>query len=423
LEEPRRLLNKNFFLLWQGQFVSQLGSQAHSIAMMFWLKRATESASIMGLIMMLSMMPGVILGPLGGTFADRYSRKRIIVWCDILSGVAVVSLAVMMFFAPEAVDLTVVWMAVIGIFLGITSAVFRPAIGASIPDLVPTDKIPAANSFNQSSGQVASLLGLGTGGILFRVLGAPVLFLVDGITYLVSAFTESFIKIPQKFPERTKGTRELIAAFKKDTAEGFRYIWRNKGMRNLFFTATFLNFFLSPIMVLLPFYIEDHLLASPDWFGYFLAAIGGGGMIGYLAAGVFKTYGKPRMMIVIIALVLDALTVGALGLTSDKFTALVIGLLIGILNGTVNINIITIMQVTTPSEIRGRVFGVLGTISGGLMPIGMALAGVIADIAQQNIPAIFAACGLITAACTLLVSTSRDFREFLAFKPPPKSVP
>ncbi len=421
MEQPRRLLNKNFLLLWQGQFVSNLGSQAHNIAMMFWLKRVTDSASIIGLIMMLSMLPGVILGPIGGTFADRYSRKKIIVVCDTLAGVVVLSLAIMMFVSPEAVDLTVIWLAVVSIMLGLFSAVFRPAISASIPDLVPTDKVAAANSFNQSSSQIANLVGQGMGGILFRVLGAPMLFLVDGITYLVSAFSESFIKIPQKLPERDKSSRELIRAFAGDTAEGFRYIWRRKGMRNLFFAATFLNFFLSPIMILLPFYIEDFLHATPDWFGFFLAAIGGGSMLGFITAGAIKTYGKTRMLVVIIALFFNALAIAALGFVTAKIFSLVMGLLIGFLNGIVNINIITILQVTTPSNIRGRVFGVLGTISGGLMPIGMALAGVIADMAHQNVPAIFIASGLITALCTLIVSTNRDFREFLAYRPEQKS--
>jgi MFS family permease len=417
VDKPTRLLNKNFFLLWQGQFVSQLGNQAHAIAMMFWLKRTTESAGVMGLILMLSMLPGVILGPIGGTFADRYSRKKIIVVCDILAGLSVLSLSGVMFLAPEAMNLNVIWLAVVAIILGILAAVFRPAISASIPDLVPSEKLTAANSFNQSSAQISGLIGQGAGGILFRVLGAPVLFLVDGITYLISAFTESFIQIPQKTSGKSENFRELMKAFTADTKEGFRYIWQRKGMRNLFFTATFLNFFLSPIMVLLPFFIEDNLQATPDWFGYFLAAIGAGSMLGYIIAGALKVWGRTRMLVVIIALVLDAMTFGVLGLATDKYMALAIGFLIGFLNGTVNINIITILQITTPSEIRGRVFGVLGTIAGGLMPIGIALAGVIADLAHHNIPAIFIASGGITALCTLIVSISRDFRDFLSYKP------
>ncbi len=417
MEKPGRLFNKNFFLLWQGQFVSQLGNQAHTIAMMFWLKHATGSAGVMGLIMMLAMLPGVLLGPLGGTIADRYSRKGIIVFCDIFSGVAVISLAVFLFLSPQATNPGVVWLGTVAVILGILGAIFRPAVSASIPDLVPGEKVAAANSFHQSSFQVSALIGQGTGGVLFRILGAPLLFLIDGITYLVSAFSESFIRIPQIIPETTKGTREIVRTFLRETGEGFTYIWKRRGMRNLFLAATVLNFFMSPFAVLLPFYIEDHLHATPDWFGYFLAVIGAGSMMGYTLAGAIRATGRARMVAVITMLILDALTIASLGIISSPVTALIIGLLIGILNGFVNINIITILQVTTPGRIRGRVFGFLGTIAGGLVPVGMGLAGVVADLADQNIPLIFLVSGLLVTGCTLLISISREFRRFLSFEP------
>lgn len=398
-----------------------MGNQAHAIAMMFWLKHATESAGAVGLIMMLSTLPGVILGPIGGTIADRYSRKWIIVGCDLISGTVVISLAIVMFVMPDAVNLLVGWLATVAVLMAVVSAVFRPAISASIPELVPKEKLATANSFNQSSGQIAGLAGQSAGGVLFRVLGAPILFLADGITFLVSAFCTLFIRIPQTLPEKAENMRQVVRVFLSDTGEGFRYIWQRKGIRDLFFAATFLNFFLSPISVLLPFFIEDHLHASSDWFGYFIAAIGAGAMVGYLAAGASKASGKARTILVLTTLFLDSLAIGALGLVTDKVVALGLGFVIGFLNGIVNIEILTVMQLTTPSEIRGRVFGVLGTIAGGLAPLGMGLAGIIADLANQNIPAIFLACGGITAACSLLVALSREFREFMAYETKPRA--
>ena len=85
------------------------------------------------------------------------------------------------------------------------------------------------------------LIGQALGGYLFMILGAPLLFLIDGITYLLSAFSESFIKIPQRIPEKKDKLIEKIHQFKEDTVEGFRYAWQNGGIRSLFFAGAFIN--------------------------------------------------------------------------------------------------------------------------------------------------------------------------------------
>jgi MFS family permease len=414
---PNKLLNKNFFLLWQGQLVSQIGNQVHYIAMMFWIKHATGSASLMGLIMMFSMLPGVILGPIGGTIADMYSRKRIIVIGDFINGIIVLCLAAVLIFVPDNHSLIITLLFVVAVLSGIIGAFFRPAISASIPDLVPQDKIPAANSMNQSSFQISTFFGQGIGGVLYRLLGPATLFIVDGLTYLFSSLSESFIDIPQKTTKTGEGIKAKYNQFISDIKEGFAFVWKNKGMRALFFSAAFLNFFLSPIGVLLPFYVEDFLNVNSDWFGFILAAFGAGALIGYLIAGAIKISGHKRTFLTTSLLFLVGLAFGWLGMNRSPYIALVIEFITGMMIGVININIITIMQITTPSEIRGRVFGILGTISGGLYPLGAGLTGVIAELTGNNVPAIYMTCGVITAALTLIVSTSHNFREFLAYEP------
>ncbi len=411
--KPAKLWNKNFFLLWQGQFVSQLGNQAFSIAMLFWIKHQTGSASLMGLLMMLIHLPMVILGPIAGTFADSYSRRKIIIACDVLAGIPVIILSILLFMTPQKTSLVLVLMLIVGLLLGVVRTFFNPAITAAIPDIVPKEKIAAANSLNQSSVQISTIFGQGLGGYLFMLLGAPLLILIDGITYLFSAFSESFISIPQILPEKSRIWKEKFIQFKKDTIEGLKIVWGNTGMRAMFFVAAFLNFFIMPLIVLLPFYVEDFLGVTPDWYGYLLAGFGLGALIGYGFAGTLKLSGKRRSRSVITAMILMTSLLALLSVANKSLLALAIWVCIGAANGFININIITLLQTSVPSELRGRIFGLLTTITAGLTPIGLGLGGVVADLTGRNIPLIYGVCGIILILLAITISLIRPFRRFL----------
>jgi MFS family permease len=420
---PSRLFNRNFFLLWQGQLVSQIGSQAFAIAMMFWIKHTTGSATLMGMIMMVSMLPSVVLGPLGGAFADRYSRRRIIILSDVINGIVVLTLAGLMLLSPDTTAAIIIWLFVVSVMVAIVGSFFRPAISASIPDLVPPAKVAAANSLNSFSVQLSTFVGQGAGGILFRLLGAPILFLIDGVTYLFSAFSESFITIPQVPRTDNSETMSTVRSFLHDIAEGLRYVWKRIGLRNLLLGATLLNFFSMPIILLLPFYVEDFLHATPDWYGFILAGFGLGAMMGYLFAGTVKLTGSVRSWLMVTLLFVQTLSLGALGLITARFVALVLMFFIGIMNGIFNVNVTTILQVSTPSGIRGRVFGLLSTLANGLSPIAMALSGVVADLVNQNVPVIYVTCGAITATLSIPLALNREFRDFLSFTSPKPNQP
>lgn len=416
MKQPTKLLNRNFFLLWQGQFVSLLGSQMVLVAVVFWIKHATGSAALIGLIQMATSLPAVILGPVAGTFADRYSRRSIIIFSDVLRGLAVLSLAGLMFTAPEATEPLLIWLSVVLVFTSLVTTFFNPAISAAIPDLVPTGRIASANSMGQLSYQLSVFIGQGLGGTLFRLLGAPLLFVVDGVTYLFSAASETFIRIPQTIPPADGRWRDQFREFKRDTVDGLRYVWTKTGLRELVLVSALLTFFTVPVIILLPFYVEDFLKARPDWYGFMLAAYGAGSVIGYLLAGSIKLSGRAKSRSMVVSIVLEAAGYGLLGLVRDPVTATALALLGGVMGGFVTINIITILQITTPSEMRGRLFGLLGTISGSLAPVAMGLAGVVADLVNQNIPLIYLACGAIMTVLSLALLLNREVRQFLSYE-------
>ncbi len=438
---PQRLFNFNFTILWQGQAVSWLGTHVFYIAMVLWIKEATGSAGVVGLLLMVASIPGVILGPIGGTFADRHSRKRIIVLTDTINGLSIVALAALVFLLPSATGLILALLFTVAVVGAVNNAFFAPAITAAIPDLVPKKRLAGANGLIQASLQVSQFLGQGLGGVLFRIVGAPVLFLFNGITFLFSAVTEAFVSIPQTLPidvgraeeeERWQAVsgggwhlvlpiapeprlRGRLRPFVEAAVEGLRYVWRRPGMREVVFGAAILGFFAAPIPVLLPFFIEDVLGMGSEWYGFFLAVLGMGALVGSLVAGGLSVAGATRRNLLIVVLAIQATAYLALGLVPNIGYAMVLAAVAGAATGFVGITIITIVQATTPSEMRGRTVSLMATLSGALVPIAMGLSGVIADLTGQNISAIYVFCGAAMMVVSLVLAANRNLRELVAY--------
>ena len=410
---PARLLNRNFVLLWQGQFVSWLGAQIVIIAQLFWIKRVTESASLIGIMEAVTALPALLFGPFGGVVADRFSRRKLIIFADVVRGVAALSLGAMMFLMPDAIGATIAWMFVVLLISSLMSAFFNPAISAAIPDLVPKKSITTANSLTQLSYQLTTFLGQGVGGALFRLLGAPVLFVIDGVTYLFSALSEVFVRIPQEIPETSPDWRKQVETLKEDLRAGFQYVWRRAGLRELVFVSSFLTFFTMPIIILMPFFVEDWLGMTPDWYGFMMASFGVGSLAGFLAAGSIKLTSRTRHRAIITILLAQSVGYGLIGMVREPMLVLVLAFAGGALNGFITVHITTMVQITTPTNIRGRVFGLLATISGGLAPISMGLAGIVADLINQNIPLMYMACGVAMVSLSLIIAFNRDFRHFV----------
>ncbi len=208
-----------------------------------------------------------------------------------------------------------------------------------------------------------------------------------------------------------------LTDFVRDTLDGLKYVLQQPGMRNLLLISSVINFLLMPIFVLLPFYVDLTIAKGVEWYGFLLAAISAGAVLGYIIAGSIEVRGQKRSHLIIAAFFGVSAALAAASIVANGYVALFVFLIVGILSGLINIYVLTIFQINTPTGLRGRVMSLVITLSGGIAPIGMMIGGLAGDLTNKNFPLIYAVCGGIAAVFTLIAALNREFRVFLAEEP------
>jgi DHA3 family macrolide efflux protein-like MFS transporter len=414
---PPRLWNKDFALLWQGQLVSSLGKQAFGLTALLWMKDATGSGAVMGLVMTAAMLPPVLLGPVAGVFVDRWDRRKIIAYTDIAGGLFVLAAALLFLLLPGSKGLLIAAVFAVTLATGLLDTFSQPSIAASLPSLVPKDKLEAANGLNMSGIQLAVFGAQGCSGLLYSILGAPLLILANAVTYLYAGTTELFIRIPRRerrAEEESRAALHPFHRFRLEFAEGFRYLKGERGLLTLILVYAVLNFLISPVLVILPFFAEDYLGLGAAWYGYLMAAFGLGAVVGYGLAGAFPTRGRARELAVNANLVVQTLLMFAALYFKAPVAELAIFLVFGITGGVMNVNIGTLIQLAVPAEFQGRVQGIMTTIAAGAMPLGMALGGLAFDLIGQDVPLVFLTSASLSLAAIAGALMIKEYRGFLA---------
>jgi MFS family permease len=363
--------------------------------------------------MTLSALPMVLLGPFGGTLADRRARVPILVACDVVAGIVVLSLAGLLLSGRASTGLAVVWLIAVVAAVGCVRAFFQPAVTAAVPDLVPAARLAAANSLLQLSSQGSTVLGQALGGVLFRLLGAPLLFVADGASYLLSAASESFIRQPPVAAGPRERPRAVFAAYLRETGEGFAYLRQRPGLVALLVAASAVNFFLMPVFVLLPFYVELRLGAGAAWYGFLLSGLSAGSIAGSLLAGLLRLPERRRGVLLVAAFFAASVLVGLLGVASSRWLALGLLAAAGLASGLINVHVITLFQTATPPELRGRVLSLVIALAGAVTPLGMLVGGVLGDVTGMRLAAIFVGCGAAATATVAVATTRSAFRALL----------
>ena len=219
LELLRR--NRDFRLVWLGQVVSQLGDWLNTIAIYTLVLRLTgSSGGAVGLVLVARFLPSVVLGPLAGVVADRFSRRRVMIWSDVLR--AVVVLGFLLVRRPE--DLWLVYALTVAQLA--LSTFFEPARTAAIPSIVAERELVAANAISSVTWSAMLTLGAAVGGEITTWFGVRASFVADSLTYVLSALLIASVRLPPR-PARERRRLTLARALGlADTLEGMRYVWR-----------------------------------------------------------------------------------------------------------------------------------------------------------------------------------------------------
>lgn len=399
-DQPKRLFNRNFVLIWQGQMVSQFGFQISAIALSLWIKDQFDSPSLMCAVLMVFSLSFTLLTPIGGVFADKYSRKKILVTSDMMTGVVALLVAAIMISPLKNSPLIIGFIFLAQCIFGMASALFYPAITAAIPNIVPAKDLNRANSLRLATFQLSMLIGLSLGGHFYEMFGAAVLFFINGICYLFSAFSETFIRIPQTYESQKKETKNAFVNFFREIKEGILFLVQNRGVKNLILLLSLSYFFMGPFMGLLPYFVQDILKTDSKWYGFLNAGFAGGATFGYILPSILQLSNRNRGHLVIFSFSFFGIMAGILSQLTNAWMALWVFVIAGVILSLFHVIFETIVQVITPDHMRGRVLAAFSTLMGALLPLGIGLSGIAADLTHRDVPFIF----LFSGFCIFIVT-------------------
>ncbi|PGZ95157.1 MFS transporter [Bacillus sp. AFS029533] len=363
--------NKGFLTLMVAQAISNIGDWLSIVAIITLVGLKWNASPIeVSFIILCLAVPMALLGPVAGTFADRFSRKQLMVLSDIVRAGLFVLLALA----------NTLWMVYICLFtIGLFSAVFNPAKNGKLKELVPNEEIKSAMSITAMIDSATKIFGPILSGILVSAAGTTPVFYINSVSFIISAI---LIFLLPKVAQQIKGEKvkdKSKSSYKTEFMEGLSFIKTNTqilvGMLFLGFSLLILQLSDSQIIVL----IRELKHASPGLFGYLVTGSGVGMFFSSLILAKKTNYRAYNLMLIGVCGIGFGFGMMALfthfNLDFSIVWAPLLGLFAGFAAGLVFVPFQASVQVDTPVELTGRVFGVIGSVTTTATIIGPLLGG------------------------------------------------
>ena len=188
------VFTRNLFFLTNAMIFSEFGNVIYSTALSFWILDITHSTLLMGWISFISVIPQLMLSPMIGVFVDRHNTKKIMLSMDVIRGISMCLFGLITLFGINDVTLILVN----SIVLAISNCFYQTSVNASLIYIFKKDKFVESNSIANSIINLAEITAASMAGFLISILSAPILFIINGVTFFISAFSSLFLKMPLK---------------------------------------------------------------------------------------------------------------------------------------------------------------------------------------------------------------------------------
>jgi len=399
------MFHHDFRQLWIGDTISQFGTQVSVIALPYLAVTVLGADEFeMGILGTLEFLAFLVIGLPAGAWVDRWRRKRVLIANDIVRAIALGTLPLAYVFDV----LTLGQLFVVAVVTGTATVFFDVAYQSYLPSIVERHQITEGNSKLEISRSTAQVGGPGLGGLMIKLLGAPLMIAVDAASYLLSAFFVARIRHEEPPHDRT-----ARRALRVEIAEGVRFVAKHPLLRRIAACTSLFNFFSSMTASLLILYMVRDLDLEPGVIGLVFSAGAVGGLLGAFAATPFaKLVGEGRAIPIGAALSVPFMFFTPLAAFGPAVPLLIVGGL-GMSFAIVvyNVTQVSFRQRMCPPHLLGRMNATIRFLVWGTMPIGAFLGGAIGAASGVLTVLWVAAFGSILAALPVVISPLIGMRE------------
>lgn len=378
---------KNTALFLTSQAITLFGSSIVQYAIIWYVAKETSSGVMMMLMTICGFLPQVLISIFAGVWADRFSRKRMIIFADAGIAVSTLILAIIVMNSNSFYWALFVISAIRSVGAGIQT----PAVNSAIPQLVPTEKLMKVGGINSSIQSVVGLAAPAAAGAVLSWGAFQNVLFIDVISAVIGISIFA-VFVPLKKIERPEGKAK--GGYFDDLKEGVAYALGNKFLRRVLIVCGFFCFLIVPV-ALLNVLMVTRVFGDSYWYltlnemAFFVGAIIGGVILS--SWGGFKN----RLKTLGYGGLAFGVTTIAIGLTHEFWVYLIIIFLAGLAMPFNNSPLMVLLQEKVEPDKQGRVFSLLQIVMIVVMQIGIAIFGPLADVMPIQWPVIASGIGLL----------------------------